>query len=66
MQNGKYNSCWENIVLLSKDKKCNKNDQMSIFYQEKKREEKKIVLSSPPAEATIVRPSEKEEVIINT
>ena len=41
-----------------------KNDQMSIFYQEKKREEKKIVLSSSPAEATIVRPSEKEEVIM--
>ena len=39
---------------------------MSIFSQEKKREEKKIVLSSSPAEATIVRPSEKEEVIMNT
>ena len=32
------------------------------FLQEKKREEKKIVLSSSPAEATIVRPSQKEEV----
>ena len=51
--------CREYFFLNNlRDKMC------QMCFQEKKREEKKIVLSSSPAEATIVRPSEKEEVRI--